>query len=366
MRDRAQPFLFAVIEQVEQRGLPLELALIPFVESAFNPDAYSHRNAAGLWQFVSATGRSYGLEQTWWVDERREPIEATRAALDYLESLYAEFDQDWLLALAAYNTGSSNVRRALRKQKKITNDLGYSRFWGLKLSGETRDHIPRILALALVVENPREHGIELLPIANKKYLYPVTLSAQIDLSLAARLADIDLNTLKNLNPQYRQWATPPDDLRRLYLPEKESARLSKVLLTVDESTLITFDRYSIKSGDTLGALSRKFGTRVDVLQRANNLSGSRIIAGESLLVPRGEVSDFSPPNIKNSDASKIAPPSYTVRRGDNLWSIARRYNLYSADIIRLNNLSDDEVLQPGQRLLLRNATKNAVNTTNSD
>ena len=366
VRDRAQPFLFEVIEQVEQRGLPLELALIPFVESAFNPDAYSHRNAAGLWQFVSATGRSYGLEQTWWIDERRDPMKATRAALDYLESLYAEFDQDWLLALAAYNTGSGNVRRALRKQKKITNDQGYSRFWELKLSGETRDHIPRILALALVVEKPKEHGIELLPIANKKYLYPVTLSAQIDLSLAAHLADIDLNTLKSLNPQYRQWATPPDDSRELYLPEEESARLSKVLLTIDESTLITFDRYSIKSGDTLGAIARKFGTRVDVLQRANSLNGSRIIAGESLLVPRGEVSDFSPPNIKNNDVSKIAPPSYTVRRGDNLWSIARRYNLYSADIVRLNNLSDGEVLQPGQRLLLRNATKNAVSTTNSD
>ena len=116
--DRAQPFLFEVIEQVEQRGLPLELALVPFVESAFNPDAYSHRNAAGLWQFVSATWRSYGLEQTWWIDERRDPMKATGAALDYLESLYDEFDQDWLLALAAYNTGSGNVRRALRKQKK--------------------------------------------------------------------------------------------------------------------------------------------------------------------------------------------------------------------------------------------------------
>ena len=154
--------------------------------------------------------------------------------------------------------------------------------------------------------------------------------------------------------------------RELYLPEKESARLSKVLLTMDESTLITFDRYSIKSGDTLGAIARKFGTRVDVLQRANSLNGSRIIAGESLLVPRGEVSDFSPPNIKNNDVSKIAPTSYTVRRGDNLWSIARRYNLYSADIVRLNNLSDGEVLQPGQRLLLRNARENAVSTTNSD
>jgi len=135
---------------------------------------------------------------------------------------------------------------------------------------------------------------------------------------------------------------------------------------MDESILITFDRYSIKSGDTLGAIARKFGTRVDVLQRANSLNGSRIIAGESLLVPRGEVSDFSPPNIKNNDVSKIAPPSYTVRRGDNLWSIARRYNLYSADIVRLNNLSDGEILQPGQRLLLRNARENAVSTTNSD
>ncbi len=367
VRNRARPFLYEVIEQIEQRELPLELALLPFVESAFNPDAYSPQNAAGLWQFVSATGRSYGLEQTWWLDERRDPLEATRAALDYLEVLYAEFDEDWLLALAAYNAGSGNVRRAMRRQPSPNSDQSRSRFWDLKLNEETRDHIPRILALALVVENPGEYGVELLPIPNEKYLYPVALTNQIDLSLAARLAELDLGTLKSLNPHYRQWATPPSDVRTLYLPAEESSRLAEALLTIDQSTLITFDRYNIKSGDTLGAIARELGTRVDVLQRANNLKGSRIVAGDSLLVPRGDLGDFPAPTESDEGIIQaIAPSTYTVKRGDNLWSIARRYNLVSAELVQLNNLSDAEVLQPGQMLQLRNTETKPSTTTNSD
>ena len=218
--ERAQPFLYEIIEKIEQRGLPLELALVPFVESAFNPNANSHQGAAGLWQFVSATGRSYGLEQSWWLDERRDPLESTRAALDYLEVLYAEFDEDWILALAAYNAGSGNVRRALRNKKNQLSENSRSRFWDLKLNAETRDHIPRILALALVIKSPEEYGVQLVSIPNEKYLYPVSLTNQIDLSLAARLAEFDLESLKRLNPHYRQWATPPDDTRTLYLPDR--------------------------------------------------------------------------------------------------------------------------------------------------
>ena len=365
--ERAQPFLYEVIEQIEQRGLPLELALVPFVESAFNPDAYSHQDAAGLWQFVSATGRSYGLEQTWWLDERRDPLESTRAALDYLEVLYAEFDEDWILALAAYNAGGGNIRRALKNQKNQASDSRRSRFWDLNLNEETRDHIPRILALALVIKSPAEYGVELVSIPNERYLYPVTLTNQIDLSLAARLAEFDLGSLKQLNPHYRQWATPPDDTRTLYLPDRESQRLTSALLTLDRSTLVTFDRYRIKTGDTLSAIARRLGTKVDVLQRANGLKGSRIIAGDSLLIPRGDISESQFETIaQDSKETQRPPASYTVKRGDNLWSIARRYNIRSEDILQMNNLLDAALLQPGQKLVLRNPASRQSNSTNSD
>ena len=366
--ERAQPFLYEIIEKIEQRGLPLELALVPFVESAFNPNANSHQGAAGLWQFVSATGRSYGLEQSWWLDERRDPLESTRAALDYLEVLYAEFDEDWILALAAYNAGSGNVRRALRNKKNQLSENSRSRFWDLKLNGETRDHIPRILALALVIKSPEEYGIQLVSIPNEKYLYPVSLTNQIDLSLAARLAELDLESLKRLNPHYKQWATPPDDTRTLYLPDREGKRLASALLTLDSSQLVTFDRYSIKTGDTLSSIARRLGTKVDVLQRANGLKGSRIIAGDSLLVPRGEISESQFEAIgQNIEEAQIPlPTSYTVRRGDNLWSIARRYNIRSADIIQMNDLSEAALLHPGQQLVLREPNSSQGNSTDSD
>ena len=366
--ERAQPFLYEIIEKIEQRGLPLELALVPFVESAFNPNANSHQGAAGLWQFVSATGRSYGLEQSWWLDERRDPLESTRAALDYLEVLYAEFDEDWILALAAYNAGSGNVRRALRNKKNQLSENSRSRFWDLKLNGETRDHIPRILALALVIKSPEEYGIQLVSIPNEKYLYPVSLTNQIDLSLAARLAEFDLESLKRLNPHYKQWATPPDDTRTLYLPDREGKRLASALLTLDSSQLVTFDRYSIKTGDTLSSIARRLGTKVDVLQRANGLKGSRIIAGDSLLVPRGEISESQFEAIgQNIEEAQIPlPTSYTVRRGDNLWSIARRYNIRSADILQMNDLSEAALLHPGQQLVLREPNSSQGNSTDSD
>jgi len=366
--ERAQPFLYEIIEKIEQRGLPLELALVPFVESAFNPDANSQQGAAGLWQFVSATGRSYGLEQSWWLDERRDPLESTRAALDYLEVLYAEFDEDWILALAAYNAGGGSVRRALRNKKNQSSENSRSRFWDLKLNAETRDHIPRILALALVIKSPEEYGVQLVSIPNEKYLYPVSLTNQIDLSLAARLAEFDLESLKRLNPHYRQWATPPDDTRTLYLPDREGQRLASALLTLDSSKLVTFDRYSIKAGDTLSSIARRLGTKVDVLQRANGLKGSRIIAGDSLLVPRGEISEsqFEAIGQNNEKAQIPLPASYTVRRGDNLWSIARRYNIRSADILQMNDLSEAALLHPGQQLVLREPNSSRGNSTDSD
>lgn len=194
--ERAAPFLYWIIEEIDRRQLPQELALLPIVESTFNPNAYSRQHAVGLWQFLGATGKSYGLQQDWWYDGRRDPRASTIAALDYLQVLYKQFDEDWLLALAAYNTGDGNLRRAIRRSGKKTSEIN---FWDLRLPRETRSHIPKLLALAAIISNSELHGVALTPLPNQPALKIVEIGSQIDISQAAKLADMDYSELRALN-----------------------------------------------------------------------------------------------------------------------------------------------------------------------
>lgn len=352
--ERAAPFLYFIVEQLEQNDLPLELALVPIVESTFNPNAYSAEHAVGLWQFLSTTGRSFGLQQDWWYDGRRDPRASTVAALQYLDSMHEQFQQDWLLALAAYNTGSPNLRRAIRRSKQPEDALD---FWTLPLAPETRAHIPKLLALASIIQDPATYGIELPELGNAEPLVRIDVDAQIDLAQAARLADMDEETLRFLNAGYRQWATHPDAPQWLYLPKDRAEEFKAGLSALGPEQLVTWDRYEIKSGDTLGGIASKLGTGVDVLRVVNNISGSRIIAGRSLLVPRGLNNGTDVTRLARLAPVQSQPPAipdyYTVRRGDNLWSIARRYQLKSAAIAANNGFSTDALLQPGQVLDLR-------------
>ena len=187
--ERAEPFLFWIVTEIERRNLPMELALIPIVESTFNPNAYSPKHAVGLWQFIGPTAKSFGLQQDWWYDGRRDPRASTVAALDFLEQLYKEFDEDWLLALAAYNTGQGNVNRAIKKTARRNESPD---FWSLPLPRETRAHVPKILALAKLISNSKRYGVELAPIENKEPLAIIEIDSQIDLSQAAKLSKIGL------------------------------------------------------------------------------------------------------------------------------------------------------------------------------
>jgi membrane-bound lytic murein transglycosylase D len=351
--ERAAPFLYWIVEEIDRRQLPQELALVPIVESTFNPNAYSRQHAVGLWQFVGATGRSFGLQQDWWYDARREPQAATIAALDYLELLYTQFDNNWMLALAAYNTGDGNLRRALRRsgQSAATVD-----FWSLPLARETHSHVAKILALAKLISANKTFGIELPAIANAPALLPVNIDAQIDIAQAAKLAQIDYAELRALNPGYLQWATHPDHPQSLLLPAKNAAALRAGLASLDRRQLVTWDRYQIEAGDTLGGIARKLGTRVDVLQTVNQIRGSQIIAGRSLLIPRNSsaTDTFSAVSLPTPAASRrlpvTVPASHKVRRGDNLWSIARRYDLKSREIASWNQIDLNSILSLGQVL----------------
>jgi membrane-bound lytic murein transglycosylase D len=351
LQTRASPFLFEIVEEIERRGLPMEFALLPMVESTYNPNAYSREHAVGLWQFIGATGASLGLQQDWWFDGRRDPLASTHAALEYMEQLYKQFDEDWLLAIAAYNTGNGNLRRAIRK-----NEEQEVNFWTLNLPGETKAHVPKLLALAAIIADNELWNIELEPLANEPVLRSVRVGSQIDLSQAARLAQIEYEQLRALNPGYLQWATHPDQPQEMLLPFENAALLENALVGIDKHELLTWDRYEIKPGDTLGAIAAKLNTRVDILQTFNSLVGSRITAGESLLIPRTTDPELlaSAPRITRGSERQLPqiPKEYRVRSGDNLWVIARRFQLHSKEIAAWNQIPLDELLQPGQVLNL--------------
>jgi membrane-bound lytic murein transglycosylase D len=291
------------------------------------------------------------LQQDWWYDGRRDPRASTVAALDFLEQLHLEFDNNWLLALAAYNTGPGNVNRAIRRAN-VTKET--ADFWSLPLAKETKAHVPKILALAKLISNSSRYGIELAPIANEEPLILVKIDSQIDLAQAAQLAKLDYNELRRLNPGYLQWATHPDNPQVIAVPIDKAKLLRDRIAELGPDQFITWDRYEIKPGDTLSAIAIKLNTNVQVLTSVNQIKENKIIAGDSLLVPR--TTDFSLlANInKNNQVRRRLPvPNiYIVRPGDNLWTIARRFDLKSRDIANRNKIDINSILQPGQELQL--------------
>lgn len=356
LQERASPFLFEIVEEIDRRGLPMEFALLPMVESTYNPSAYSREHASGLWQFLGATGASFGLQQDWWFDGRKDPLASTIAALDYMEQLHKQFDEDWLLAIAAYNTGDGNLRRAIRKSEDVD-----SNFWTLNLPGETEAHIPKLLALATIIADNEAWGIELAHLPNERVLRSVQVGTQIDIAQAATLANIEYEELRSLNPGYLQWATHPEQPQEVLLPIENAAIFETALLDIDTQSLLTWDRYEIRPGDTLGAIAARLNTQVDILKTFNSLPGSRIIAGDSLLIPRTSDPDLlaSTPRVdrNRTQQSPLVPAKYRVRNGDNLWRIARRYQLRSKEIAAWNEINLEELLQPGQVLDLSYAVK---------
>lgn len=357
--ERAEPFMYEIAEALERRGMPAELSLLPIVESAFNPNAAAPGNVVGLWQIQGATGRSLGLKQDWWYDGRRDPLASTEAALDYLATLYEMFNQDWLLALAAYNTGPGNI------QKAIDRNLSRGRpvdFWSLNLPSVTREYVPKLIALSQLVASRDHFGVELAAIANEPVVTRVEVGYQMDLQYAAELAGLDPAELYQLNPGFRQWATHPDGPHSLLLPLEHSEAFLAALENAPARPQVTWDRYVVQRGDSLSKIARQFGTEVGALQQANGLDGSRIIAGESLLIPRAYVAGakIPVPNAPQYSAATTIPveppdanPQYTVRSGDTLWRIANRYDLSVNSLAEMNSISLDSILKPGQILRVK-------------
>ncbi len=354
---RAEPFLHYILEEAEKRDLPTELVLLPIVESAYQPFAYSHGRAAGIWQFIPSTGRLYGLEQTWWYDGRRDIYASTQAALSYLQNLNKLFDGDWTLALAAYNSGSGTVQRAIRKNKKAGKPTD---FWHLTLPKETRAYVPKLMALKELIENSELYDISLRCIPDAPGFIPVDTDSQIDLALAAELAELDVDTLYEYNPAFNRWATSPDGPHRLLLPYENAEIFKANLAKIPDDQRVQWKRHKIKNGETLSHIAVKYNTTVKELRKINSISGNNIRAGQHLLIPvasRGQStytlsSSQRLKAIQSNGKKNKTRVNHYVQSGESFWTISRKYNVNMHSLAKWNGMAIRDPLGQGQKLVV--------------
>ena len=347
--DQARPYLHYIVNQVEQRGLPTEIVLLPVVESAFQPYAYSPGHAAGIWQFIPATGRRFGLKLNWWYDGRRDIVASTQAALDYLEYLHEYFNGDWLLALAGYNAGEGTVFKAIRYNQRRRRPTD---FWSLRLPRETKQYVPRLLALRNIVAAPEKMGITLKPILDEPYLTTVNINSQLDLATAAKLADMNLEELHQLNPGFNRWATAPDGPHHLLLPLDKAERFADLVAQLPPELRIQWVRHRIRHGETLGGLALRYQTTPKVLRQLNNLNSNLIRTGHYLVIPIPARIEGSQQYSFQDMAENGDHSIHTVRSGENLWLLARRYGTTVRQICNWNNISPRTLIQPGQPIIV--------------
>nr|WP_305908961.1 transglycosylase SLT domain-containing protein [Methylomarinum sp. Ch1-1]MDP4521828.1 transglycosylase SLT domain-containing protein [Methylomarinum sp. Ch1-1] len=353
IQQRAEPYLYFILEEVEAKKIPGELALLPAIESAFKPQAYSSSRAAGLWQFIPSTGRFFGLKQNWWYDGRRDVFASTQAATRYLKELSEEFDDDWLLALASYNAGKGNIRKAIKRNLDLDLESDY---WALQLRQETMDYVPRLLAIAKIFADPQQYNIKLHDIPNQPYFEVVNIQSQLDLSKAVEMAQTPTDAFFKLNPGFNRWSTDPDGPHRLLIPIDKADQFKHKLARLPEKERMKWIRHKIQPGENLGIIAHKYQSSVIAIKRSNRLSGNMIRAGKYLLIPVSQ----RPLNMAASRDHPQTSQVYTVKKGDTFWQIARKFSVNSRDIARWNQLSLTTPLQPGQKLLIKQGGNAAV------
>ena len=360
---RATPFLYLITDEVDKRNMPGEIILLPIIESAFKTTANSPRNASGLWQFVPATGRYFGLKQTPWYDGRRDVYKSTDAALTYLTQLNKYYKGDWLLALAAYNAGAGRVNKAIKKNRKKGKPVDY---WSLDLPKETRLYIPKLLAMAKIVQYADQYDVALSPVKNQPHLKLVNIKSQIDLTVAAKISGISLAEIQTYNPAFNQWATDPNGPYHLLLPVETAARFEEKLALLSEEERIPLHRHKIHSGESLSVIAQQYHISVKALKQVNKLSSSRIRAGKYLLIPptddvyniasnnnyTSSIKQLSNKRSSNKQ-STVKKNTYTVRKGDSFWTIARHFNLPHKKLAAINGLSSGDTLSIGQILITK-------------
>jgi len=345
--ERSAPYIHYIVERLAERDMPMELALLPVIESAYDPQAYSPANAVGLWQFIPSTGRHFNLRQTNWYDGRRDVTASTQAALNYLSRLHEMFNGDWLLALAAYNAGEGRVSRAIERNEKLGLPSDY---WNLSLPKETEDYVPKLLALSQVILTPEAYGVNLAPIADAPYFEQIAIKQHMDLSRVAKLADLDEEELLQLNPAYKRGITL-DGPQHLLVPTDKAEMLSANLALMKPQELVDWQTYTVRSGDSLHAIANRNHLTVSMLKDVNRLSSNNLRIGQVLTIPGKPGVQPSEPLYQQRSTLASASRTYKVKNGDNLWQIAREHQVAVHDLRRWNALQGNN-LKVGQVLNL--------------
>jgi membrane-bound lytic murein transglycosylase D len=354
MFERSRLYLYHIVEEVEKRGMPTEVALLPMIESGYNPGAYSRAHAAGIWQFIPSTGRRYGLQQNWWYDGRRDVLTATRAALDYLQQLHAQFG-DWYLALAAYNWGENGVTRAIAQNRAKRKPTDYR---SLRMPRETRNYVPKLQAVKNIIANPQGVGFPLEDVSDQPYFTTVTTPEYIDMQVAARLAEMSEDDFRSLNPGHTRPVITSNGSRTLLLPIDKAGLFNANLKDYDQP-LVSWQTYTLKKHETLEQVAGQFGISTARLKEINGINRHLTVpAGRTLLVPMNEETESSNLTDTWDNPEFLAPDDhymnrmvYRVKSGDSLYSIARANRITVAALKDWNRLRSNHI-HPGQHLVV--------------
>ena len=369
---RAQRYLPFIMAELEARDLPLELALLPIVESAYDPFAYSHGRAAGLWQIIPGTGRRFGIRQNWWYDGRRDAIDSTYGALDYLAYLHKFNKGDWELAIASYNSGEGNVRKAVRRNQARSKPTD---FWNLSLSRETSSYVPKLLALVALVRDPEAYGLTLPEIVNEPQFAIADVGGQLDLALAAELAGIELDTLYAYNAGFNRWATDPGGPHRLVLPIEVADTFNAALAAVPDNERVRWQRHQVKNGEAISQIAERYNTTLSLIRAANNLKGNTIRAGSHLMIPVATkpLGDYSKSADERRTKKQNTPRSgnrvdHLVASGESFWTISRKYDVGVRELAAWNGVAPRDTLSIGQNLVVwtkQTLPGNAISSTST-
>ena len=385
LQQRAEPYLHHILDEIEAKNIPGELALLPVVESAFVADAYSKADASGLWQFVPSTGKEFGLQQNDWYDGRRDIYASTKAATTYLKQLSDNFDGDWLLALASYNCGQGRVKKSIEKNEYLNLPTDY---WSLDLPGETENYVPRLLAIAKLFANADEYNIHLQHIPNRPYFEVVDIKAPLDLHKAAELANTPLHTFLKLNPGFNRSSTAPQGPHRLLVPVAQAQSFKENLATLPYSERVALKeydeertkvrppekheekavqshkdepktvatQYTVKSGDNLAAIATRTHTTIKSLASANHLANNAVRVGMNLQIPSEEKANDAPLLTVASKNKAANAQVYAIKKGDTFYNISQRFAVAPKDLASWNNITLKSALIPGQKLTIKSVS----------